>query len=428
MALSLLLMGCIETNEKFSKLPPGIWRGVLKLDPAVNMVAIEEEVGAAVNNESDLPFNFEVKYRDDDPNKFDIIIHNGEERILVDDIIYGLDRATAKDTLVFKFPVYDTYVDGLFEENIIEGDWHINYKDNYSIPFKAYHGKDYRFKDKQITPIADITGQWAVRFGDSKDEYDALGVFKQDGNYLEGTFKTETGDFRFLEGTVQGNKMYLSVFDGAHAYLFTGKIFEDGSISGLFKSGKHYTTNWSAVRNDDVRLGNAFELTTATDDKPFHFELKNTEGKPISPSDPAYDGKIKLVQVMGTWCPNCKDETRFLLDYLEKNPSDDLAIFSIGFERYKDEQKSMDALRRYKEKWNLPFEVLLGGTSPSKSSAGKVLPQLSAVLSYPTLVFLDENNMIQKIHTGFSGPATDDYAQFKQEFERIMSELRKNNK
>lgn len=427
LAAVLLATGCIETNEKFSKLPPGIWRGVLKLDPNTQMVAVEEEVGTALENESDLPFNFEVKYRKDGTDKFDIIIHNGDERIVVEDIRYGLDRATAKDTLTARFPVFDTYIRGLFEENIIEGDWYINYKDGYSIPFKAYHGKNYRFKDMKIAPAADITGNWDVTFEIGTEyEYQAIGSFKQDGNKLTGTFKTETGDYRFLEGNVQGNKLFLSVFDGAHAFLFTGKILEDGSIIGTFKSGKHYTTSWSAKRNDDAKLGDAFALTTATDDKPFEFSFTNTEGKLVSLNDAAYTGKYKLVQIMGTWCPNCKDETQFLLDYIKNNPSDDLALFAIGYERYKDEAKSMAALKRFKDKWNIPYEVLLGGTSPSKAKASATLPQLSGILSYPTLVFLDKENRIKKIHTGFSGPATDEYQDFKKEFDKIIKELRAN--
>lgn len=424
--LSIAFTSCIETNEKFSKLPPGIWRGVLKLDPGVDMVAVEEEVGTALQNDSDLPFNFEVVYDDTDANTFRINIINGEEIIEVSDIIYGLDRKTAKDTIVINFPVFDTYIKALYEEGIIEGDWYVNYKDGYSIPFKAYHANGDRFTDIHKAPTTDLSGKWQVAFEEgTEDEYPAIALFEQKDGKLTGTFKTETGDYRYLEGTVQGNKLYLSTFDGAHAFLFTGKILEDGSIIGQFKSGKHYTSSWVAKRNEDFTLGNSFGLTKDISGEPFDFSFENTEGKTVSLSDEKYEGKIKLVQIMGTWCPNCKDETNFLLEYIKDNNPTDIEIISIGFERYKDEAKSMNALRRFKEKWEVPYDVLLGGRSPSKSAASEKLPQLSGILSYPTLVFVDENNMIRKIHTGFSGPATDEYEEFKKQFEIIIDELRK---
>lgn len=423
LALTISFSSCIETNKPFSKLPPGLWRGVLKLEAGTDVVAVEEEVGTAVQNEADLPFHFNVVY--DDPNTFRIEIMNGEEKIDVSDIIYGLDRKTAKDTLIINFPVYDTYIKALYEEGIIEGDWYVNYKPGYSIPFKAYHAVGDRFKDLKKTPTADLTGKWETTFeAGKKDEYPAIGMFEQNGNKITGTFKTETGDYRFLEGTVQGNKLYLSTFDGAHAFLFTGKIMEDGSLVGEFRSGSHYKSPWVAKRNKEITLGNAYEMTTDLTGKPFNFSFPSTDGSTVNLTDEVYKGKIKLIQIMGTWCPNCKDETTFLLNYIKQNNPEDIEVVAIGFERYKEETKSMDALKRFKDKWNVPYQVLLGGTSASKSKASEKLPQLSGILSYPTLLFIDKTNKIRKIHTGFAGPATDEYDKFVTEFDKIIEGLR----
>ena len=423
LATIISISSCIETNEAFTKLPPGLWRGVLKLEAGTDVVAVEEEVGTAVQNDADLPFQFNVVY--DDVNTFHIEIINGDEVIDVSDIIYGLDRKTAKDTLIINFPVFDTYIKALYEEGIIEGDWFVNYKPGYQIPFKAYHAIGDRFKDLQKTPTADLTGKWQTTFEPgTNDEYPAIGLFEQEGNKITGTFKTETGDYRYLEGTVQANKLYMSTFDGAHAFLFTGKIMDDGTLVGEFRSGKHYKSAWVAERNENFTLGDAFEMTTAVSGEPFNFTFPSTDGSMVSLTDEAYQGKIKLVKIMGTWCPNCKDETTFLLDYLKKNNTEDLEVISIGFERYKDENKSMAALKRFKDKWNIPYQVLLGGTSASKSKASEKLPQLSGILSYPTLVFVDKSNKIRKIHTGFAGPATDEYDKFVNDFERIIEELR----
>lgn len=409
-------------HTSFDKLPPGVWRGVLVLDQKSYLAATDEEVTVKSDYEGELPFNFEIQY--DEQSNFQIVIRNAGETIIVDDITYNRDKATAKDTIRIDFPDFDTYITAIYEEDIMEGYWHVPYKNNYTIPFKAYHGQGHRFATTKVEPAVDLTGRWQVTFEEgTEDEYPAIGEFKQDGYKVTGTFLTETGDYRYLEGTIQGDKVYLSCFDAAHAFLFEAKVLEDESLTGIFRSGKHYTSSWSAVRNSNATLSDAFELTTATNpEQKFDFTFPGLDGNMVSLSDDRFDDKVKLVKITGTWCPNCKDETMFLKDYFDSNPSDEVEVIEIAFERYKDDEKNIAQLQRYKEKLDLPFTMLYGGTS-SKKNASEKLPQISSVMSYPTLIFVDRQNNIKKIHTGFSGPATSGYAKFKNDFDQIMKEL-----
>ena len=245
----------------------------------------------------------------------------------------------------------------------------------------------------------------------------AIGEFKQDGNALTGTFITETGDYRFLEGTIQDKKMYLSCFDGSHAFLFEAKLNEDNTeLRGRFKSGKHYTAFWEATKDPDFRLKDANTLTYLKPgfDK-VDFSFKDTKGNMVSLNDDQYKGRPKIVQIFGTWCPNCRDETEFLIDYIKKNPAQEFDIIALGFEKYKDETKSIKALKTYKDKFNLPYPLLHAGYY-NKTEAAKALPMLNAIISYPTMIFLDKDNQVKKIHTGFSGPATSQFEAFKKEF------------
>jgi thiol-disulfide isomerase/thioredoxin len=415
----IILSGCVSPQDKFfKKLPPGVWRGVLIIDePEVQAMQDDEEVSYKVDRQGELPFNFEVVY--DTEDDFHIEIINGDERIVVDDIIYGLDRATAKDTLIANFPVYDTYIRAIYEDNMIEGDWFVNYKDGYSIPFKAYHGQDHRFTTTKVEPVTDLSGQWATTFDiDTEDSYPAIAEFKQDGNRLSGTFKTETGDYRYLDGTIQANKLYLSTFDGAHAFLFLGKVLEDGSITGIFKSGKHYVSNWAAVRDATATLPDMTTLTTATTADPISFAFKNSDGNLVSLEDDRYDDKVKIIDIMGTWCPNCKDAS----DYLKGIVKDyDIEVIALAYERY-DEAQSLAQIKRYEAKAQLPWPVLYGG-SYRKSEASKTFPQIDKIMSYPTLIVLDRDNRISKIYTGFNGPATSEYTAFDQSFRQHLTSL-----
>lgn len=428
LAFLLLFSKCLVVDNAYTGLPPGTWRGVLKLvntpiTPNPKGKPLPEKLNMTFDEvtEGELPFNFEVKYIDE--HKFYIEIKNGDEIIRVDDITIGRDRTRAKDTIFIAFPVYDSYIHGIFEENIIEGEWVVSNKENYRIPFIARHGKGYRFTTLKKEPVTDISGRWEAMFGlDEEKPYPAIGEFKQEGNYLTGTFLTETGDYRYLEGTIQHDKIYLSCFDGSHAFLFEAKIKGD-SLEGVYRSGHRYRTLWTARRNSEARLTDPHKLTFL---KPgyerFDFAFPNADGKTIALSDPAYKGKVTLVQIMGTWCPNCRDETSFLMDYRRSHADAGLATVALAFERHKDPEKARHALRTYREKMGLDYEVLLAGNS-DKEAASKALPMLNAVVSFPTLIILDKKGKVRQIHTGFSGPATSEFESFKRSFDELVQQL-----
>ncbi len=410
-------LSCLTFGEHYEKIPPGTWRGVLVLSDKA------DDFDEKSNGE--LPFNFEVVY--DSPDSFHLVIHNGEERIVVRDIFMGVDRRTARDTIRIEFPMYDSYITAQYEEDAIEGFWVVKSKTDYQIQFKALHSQVYRFFQLPEAPVADLSGKWVCNFGIESEEPDQmLGEFKQDGNYLSGTFLSGTGDHRFLEGTVQGDRLFLSTFDGSHAFLYEAKIMPDGTLTGIFRSGNHFKTYWEASRNDTLQLedfGHPMELTQVLDEKPFALEFTDPYGKVINIDQGDYAGKPKIIQIMGTWCPNCKDETTFLTEYLYANPDPGFEILGLSFERYADTLKANQTVRTYIEKMNIPYPVVFAGSS-NKDEAGKTLPMLNQVVAYPTMIFLNKENQVVAIHTGFSGPATSAYEGFKNEFAALVAKMK----
>lgn len=430
LVLTILLAwsGCFTVENKFEGLPPGPWRAVLKLEeqyitPNPKGEPLPDKLNMKFDEVTagELPFNFTVVPKPG--GGFYVELRNGEETLRTDDIVMGLDRRTAKDTITIRFPEYDTYLEGIYTENVIQGHWVVNYKENYSIPFVARFGEDHRFTKLRKEPIADISGRWEVMFQDEDEPYPAIGEFKQVGNYLTGTFLTETGDYRYLEGTVQADKVYLSVFDGAHAFLMEAKLKDANTMIGSFASGTQYKVYWEAKRNSEARLRNASELTYLNPgyDR-LSFAFPNTQGRMVSITDEAYRGQVTIVQIFGTWCPNCRDETEFLKQYLADNPSQQPRVLALAFERYKDEAKNMERLRDYKTRVDVPYEMLLAGYY-NKQEAAQKLPALNHVLSYPTMIFVDKTGKVRKIHTGFSGPATSEYAAFRKEFDETVKGL-----
>ncbi len=425
----VLLQSCFVADDPFEGLPPGPWRGILTLvpdpvSPNPKGQPLPEKVNLTFEEVSsgELPFNFVVKYKNE--KEFYLEIKNGDKVIEITDIKYGVDRSTAKDTIWINFPIFDSYIKGIYEGNLIQGYWVVNNRDNYQIPFTARFGQDHRFTTLKKEPLMDISGKWQTTFTDESGVPEAaVGEFVQNGNIVNGTFLTETGDYRYLDGTIQDNKLYLSTFDGAHAFLFEAKIKEDSTMIGSFLSGNHYKAIWEAKFTPDASLRDPNELTFLKEgyDR-LNFSFPNTEGKMVSLSDETYQGKLTIVQIMGTWCPNCRDETKFLVDYLEQHPEKNLQVLSLAFERHKDEDKALGALQRYKSGMNIPYEILLAGHSDKKEAA-KSLPMLNHILSYPTMIFIDKAGTVRKIHTGFSGPATSKYKAFIEEFEQTIDQL-----
>ncbi len=422
--LAIGTSACIQIDNAFTGLPPGPWRGELLLEDLPGQtVKLEEGVEMRFEEvtQGELPFNFEVTYTDDSTFYLEFI--NSEERIRVDEIVMGLDRSTARDTLTITFPAYGTYIKGEFEENVINGVWvDPSRGDDYEIPLTARFGEDHRFTRLRKEPIMDVSGRWEVTFGLDKEETEtAIGEFEQDGNELRGTFRTPTGDYRFLEGTVQANKLYLSCFDGTHAYLFEAKIQPDSSLLGVYRSGTHYKTLWEARRNEAIELPDPFQQSPANGSEALAaLRFPAPDGRVLGPAD--LEAPVRLIQILGTWCPNCLDETRFIRDYLAEHPELRVDVLGVAFERYTDTTRVMQQLRRYREKMDLPYPIAWGGRA-SKAEAGRVFSMLDEVRAFPTLLILDGNNKIRYVHTGFSGPATEQYADFSRAFHEIITEL-----
>ncbi len=417
---------CIRPKSGYDSLAPGIWKGVLYLNPEPKPL-LKDEIERYEKEgtlplyviEDELPFLFEVIY-DLTTNKPYLEIINGTERIKVEDVRIGRNRNTAEDTVWIDFPIYDSHIKGRLKEGIIQGEWIVRNKPNYRIPFAAHFGKKNRFDVLPATPVADLTGTWDCDFDiNTPNPSKAIGEFTQKGSLLTGTFRTESGDYRYLEGTVTANKFYMSCFDGSHAYLFFGKIIQD-SLVGTFRSGKHFTSMWKATKDAGAALTSPEHLTKSTG-RLVEFTFLDHKGNLKSLEQ--YHGKAKILQVMGSWCPNCYDETRFLKKYLADHPDQNLDVIALACERYRDTLKSLNALNIYKSKMDIPYDVLLASTTTNKKQTSLQLPFLDSILAYPTMVFLDQNNQIYKIHTGFDGPATSKYLDFVKDFELTIQTL-----
>lgn len=397
LSILMLLVGCKE-NKTTKNLAEDNW-----------LVALH------VMDKQVLPFNLKVGKSVE--GKYIMEIRNAEEVIQVDEVeIKG-------DSIFMYTPVFEGYLAGRFTETTIEGEF-IKESLDRIVPFTAVHGVEDRFEVNNRENNENVTGIWETYFSpDLEAEYVGKGIFLQEGNKVTGTFRTTTGDYRFLDGVMDGDSLKLSAFDGAHAFLFTAKV-TDSSMNGIFYSGNHFKEPFTATRNDDFELPNPDSLTFLNEgyDK-LAFTFPDSNGDQISLSDERFHNKVVIVQLMGTWCPNCLDETKFLVDYVKEN--DNVEVIGLAFESAKTQEKAFKGIQRLKDRIGVEYPILLAqfGTY-DKLKAQEKLPMLNHVLSYPTTIFIDKKGDVRKIHTGFNGPATGEkFEEFKKEFNALITQL-----
>jgi thiol-disulfide isomerase/thioredoxin len=390
-----VLQGCSPSTPE---LKTGIWRGVLELQG------------------QQLPFNFRVAK--DSSGGYDAFLRNVSEEILLDEVVFK------NDSVDFVLHVFDAQLRAAINGDSLKGFFILNYRNDYRVPFKAAFNQDFRFTSEAATPTKDFTGKYQVVFTHEKDTTQGVGIFTQKESLAEGTFLTLTGDYRYLQGNVVNDTLYLSTFDGNHAFLFKAYFINDSTLQGDYWSGKTYHENWIAVKSDNPTPPDAESLTYLKEgfDK-IEFSFPDVNGNKVSLTDEKFKNKVTILQIFGTWCPNCMDETKFLSKWYTENADRGVEILGLAYERKDDFAYASERVKKMKAKWNVPYEFVIAGVN-DKAKASETLPALNRVVAFPTTIFIGKDGKVKHIHTGFEGPGTGIYHQhFIDRFNQIVNEL-----
>ena len=254
-------------------------------------------------------------------------------------------------------------------------------------------------------------------------------------NAITGTLIPVSGDSGLLAGHGiswgRSDNFVLSRFDGIHVMLLKGTVFHDGTIKGIYESGKTARLTFTATRKEAAKKEDQpedpFTLTKVKDPKePFQFSAPDPRsGKPVSASDPEFKNKVIIVDIMGTWCPNCHDEEPLLVDLYNRYHKDGLEIVSLAYEYTDDAKQNARQIEVFRKKYNVPYPILIAGTTDDGQIA-KTLPQLVNFGAYPTTIFVGRDGRVSKIHAGYTGPATGErFNQVQKEMDQIVRDLLK---
>lgn len=366
-----------------------------------------------------LPFNFIVG-NTKPTNKIDIKIQNGSEKANLGDSYFR------GDSLVIPFELYDSELVGALQsDKKLIGFWQKirNGKVLYRIPFQAEAGSTMRFKQTKPATIQ-VSGKYSADFwSDESNHSPGVLILHQKGNQVTGTVLKTSGDYRFLQGNISGDSLLLSYFDGSGIMQFRSKLIGN-QIEGLYFAGFAGKRNFKAIKDENASLPDLKKLTYL---KPgyerINFSLPNPAGKTISLNDDRYKNKVVVIELMGSWCPNCLDESRFLAPYYKKMKDKGVEVIGLAFEYSPELRISGPKIENFKKRIGVDYEILFAG-QPNDETIAQVLPMLHKINGYPTTFILDKTGKVREIHTGFSGPGTGVYyTDWIHEFEQTIQNL-----
>lgn len=379
----LLLSSC---KEQRLTLEEGKWRGVFQTQG------------------HEIPFNFSVE--DDTIGTIKVFLTNAEERTVLDSVRYE------RDSVIIPIELYDAILIGKVKPEGLSGYFRKNQSKKQGIPFHAVNGNSVRFDIKDSTEVAvTVNGKWSVNLINEKNEKRyTVGLLKQKGNTITGTILTTAGDYRYLQGVVDGDSLKLSGFSGSNPSLLVAKLQDSTHLSGEFlsSSGK---SKLEAVRSDTAALPDPYSLTYLNKgyDK-LSFSFPDLKGKTVSLKDEKYKGKVVVVTIQGSWCPNCVDEAAFLSPWYKQNKDRGVEIIGLSFERKDDPDFARERIEKFVKRFDITYDILFAGLADKKAASEK-LPALNGILSFPTTILIDRAGKVRKIHTGFTGPATGEHYQ-----------------
>ena len=341
---------------------------------------------------------------------------NGDEKVT------STTGSFENGALVLSFDEYETKLEATLKDGRLEG--------QYS---RSTRGAPYPFQAKRFTPttvdaanVPSIAGLWNVQVKSSKGESAWQLIVRQSGGEVSAAILRVDGDTGALTGTFANGKFVLSHFSGARPLRLELTPQADGTLAVVQNKDNPLT----AMRSDVARAkglpepSNPSRFTSVKDPtEPLRFSFPDLNGKIVSNTDDRFRGKVVIVSISGSWCPNCHDEAPFLAELYRKYRGQGLEIVSLSFEEAA-QLKNPTRLRAFNKRYGIEYTVLLPGEP--KELTEKV-PQAVNLSSFPTTFYLGRDGRVRGVHAGFPGAASGKFHQdakneITADVERLLAE------
>jgi thiol-disulfide isomerase/thioredoxin len=342
-----------------------------------------------VVNEVSIPFSFQITQRGADVSGS---FFNGDEKVTSRS---GLFR---DGQLVLTYPEYGAGLNATLKNGELDG----QYVRATRTPF-PFHARRFTPPAPQ-TGVPNIAGLWNVQLTRSTRERAWHLIVRQSGAEVSASILRIDGDSGTLMGRYRGGQFVLGHFDGARPDLLVLTPRRDG-----LEVVEMRNEPLMAVRSEEARTRGLPEpadptrFTSVKDPgEPFRFSFPDLQGHVVSNTDARFAGKVVIVDIGGSWCPNCHDEAPFLNDLYRRYHAQGLEIVLLSFEDG-DQLTSLTRLRAFIKRYGITYTVLIPG-QPAELAAK--IPQAVNLLAFPTAFFLGRDGTVRGVQAGFAGKGT----------------------
>jgi thiol-disulfide isomerase/thioredoxin len=389
---------------------------VLAFAPALRSESIAGLWSATVNvNGTEIPFKIEFS-GDRAPIKG--WFFNGAEREI------STSGTFENGSLILNFDSYASTLKATVRKGVFEGEYVQRGK---SLPIHAVRAVS---KPPAEGEVPNISGLWYLQGVASSKHGEKAWQFvveQRDADVSAAILRVD-GDTGTLTGSYQDGKFVLSHFSGARPALVIVTPARDGTLAVELKA-QHHNVTLTAVRPEQARAKGLdvppdYDQHAGVKDpsKPFTFRFPDLDGNIVANTDERFQGKVLLINITGSWCPNCHDEDEFLPTLYEKYHPQGLEIVALDFEE-PEQLADPVRLKTLVARDGIRYPVLLGGET---ASAKEKLPQAQGWDSWPTTYFVGRDGLVKKVHSGFPSPGSGElYQKEKHEFiteiERLLS-------
>ena len=372
------------------------------------------DASVVVNGGIEVPFRFEIA---GSGKAIKGSFFNGDEKVT------STTGSFENGALTLSFDEYGTKVEATLKDGRLEGQYS---RGTRGAPY-PFHAKRFAPAPVGDAPIPTIAGLWNIQVGkSSKGEAAWQLIVRQSGAEASAAILRVDGDTGTLTGSYRDGKFVLSHFSGARPLRLELTPASDGTLSVVQNKDNPFT----AVRADQARAkglpqpSDPSRFTSVKDPtEPFRFSFPDLNGRVVSNTDEKFRGKVVIVSISGSWCPNCHDEAPFLGELYKKYRSRGLEIVSLSFEE-EAQLKNPVRLRAFMKRYGIEYTVLIPGEP--KDLAERV-PQGVNLSSFPTTFFIGRDGRVRAVHAGFPGKASGEFhTQAKEEstatVERLLAE------
>ena len=347
---------------------------------------------AVVVNGLEIPFRFEISGSDATPTGW---FFNGDEKVT------STAGKFENGALTLNFDHYATAVEASLVNGRLAGIY------NRGASFYPFYAK--RFTPPTAFPneVPAIDGLWQIgNVVSNKGEAAWRFIVRQSGAEVTAAILRVDGDTGALAGTYRNGKFIVSHFSGARPLVLELTPQKDGSLEIL----RNRTEKMIAVKAADAKLKDVPEPTDPSrhssvknPTEPFKFAFPDINGKLVSSTDERFRGKVVIVGIGGSWCPNCHDEAPFLSELYTKYGAKGLEIVELSFEEDAQKVKGYPRLIAFNKRYGVNFTVLLAG---DQADVAEKVPQIHNLNSFPTTIFIGKDGLVRGVHAGFAGAAS----------------------